>query len=134
MLKSQLIPLKLYSSQLNLAFSRLNLGLLFCKGIICCISRMNELNWFFACSCMVPGKLKVILGMHMVRYCCDLVGVGTLKSALCELKNKSINWADFLHAGSDRIIFGLAINHAQFLWLLNTGAPLQLHYTVVVTC
>ena len=67
---------------------------------------MNELRWFFACSFMVSGKLKVILGMHMVKYGCDFLGPGTLKSALSQLKNKSMNWADFLHAGSDGIIFG----------------------------
>ena len=26
------------------------------------------------------------------------------------------------------------MNHALYLWLLNTGAPLQLYYTIVVTC
>ena len=70
---------------------------------------------------MVSGKLKVTSGMHMVRYGCDLLGPGTLKSALSQLKNKSRNWADFLHAGIDGMISGLNINHAQ--WLLNTGAP-----------
>ena len=73
---------------------------------------------------MVSGKLKVTLGIHMVRYGCDLVGPGTLKSALSQLKNKSMNWDDFLHAGSDGIIFGLTINHVRYLWLLNTGTPL----------
>ena len=58
------------------------------------------------------------------RYGCDLLGLGTLKSALSQLKNKSMNWADFLHVGSDGIIFDLTINHASYLWLLNTGAPL----------
>ena len=61
---------------------------------------------FFACSYMVSGKLKVTLGMHMVKYGCDLLGPGTLKSALSQLRNKLMNWADFLHAGSDGIIFG----------------------------
>ena len=41
--------------------------------------------------------------MHMVKYGCDLLVPGTLKCAY--LKNKSMNWADFLHAGSDVIIF-----------------------------
>ena len=55
---------------------------------------MNEwIELIFACSYMVPGKLKVTLGMHMVKN-------------LLYLKNKSMNWADFLHAGSDIIIFG----------------------------
>ena len=67
---------------------------------------MNELSWFFTCSYMVSGKLKVTLGMHMVKYGCDLLGPVSLKSALSQLKNKSMNWADFLHAGSDGIIFG----------------------------
>ena len=31
-------------------------------SIICCISRMNEC-WFFACSYMASGKLKVTLGI-----------------------------------------------------------------------
>ena len=66
---------------------------------------MNELSWFFACSYMVSAKLKVTLGMHMVKYGCDVLGPGTLKSALSQLKNKSMNWADFLHAGIDGIIF-----------------------------
>ena len=66
---------------------------------------MNELSWFFACSYMVSGKLKVTLGMYMVKYGCDVLGPGTLKSALSQLKNKSMNWADFLHAANDGIIF-----------------------------
>ena len=73
---------------------------------------------------MASGKLKATLGMHMVRYACDLLVPGTQKSALSQLKNKLMNWADFLHAGSDGIIFGLNINHAQYLWLLHPGAPL----------
>ena len=67
---------------------------------------MNELSWFFACSYMVSGKLKVTLGMHMVKYGCDLLGLGTLNSASSQLKSKSMTWADFLHAGSDVIILG----------------------------
>ena len=35
-----------------------------------------------------------------------LLGPETLKSASSQLKNKSMNWADFLHAGSDVIIIG----------------------------
>ena len=35
-----------------------------------------------------------------------------------------MNWADFLHAGSDGIIFGLTINHTRYLVILNTVAPL----------
>ena len=49
---------------------------------------------------------------------------GTLKAALSQLKDKSVNWADFLHAGSDEINFGQNINDALYLWLLNTRAPL----------
>ena len=45
-----------------------------------------------------------------------------------------MNSADFLHAGSGEIIFGQSINHALYLWLLITGAPLQLYYFVVITC
>ena len=55
---------------------------------------------------MVSGKLKVTLGMHMVKYGCDLLGPVSLKSALSQLKNKSMNWTDFLHAGSNGIVFG----------------------------
>ena len=73
---------------------------------------------------MASEKLKVTLGLHIFRYGCDLLGPGTLKSSLSQLKNKSMNWADFSHAGNDGIIFGLTINHAWYLWLLNTGAPL----------
>ena len=61
---------------------------------------MNKLSWFSACSYIVPGKLKVNLGMDMVKYGCDLLGPGTLKSALSQIKNKSMNWVDFLQAGS----------------------------------
>ena len=42
----------------------------------------------------------------MVKYGCVLLGHRILKSAIPQLKNKSMNWADFLHAGSDGIIFG----------------------------
>ena len=52
---------------------------------------------------MVSGKLKVTLGM--CKYGCDLLGPETLKSALYQLKSKSMNSADFLHVGSDGIIF-----------------------------
>ena len=55
---------------------------------------------------MVSGKLKVTLSIHMVKYDCDVLGPETLKSALSQLKNKLMNWAEFLHAGSDVIIFG----------------------------
>ena len=52
-------------------------------------------------------KVKSYLGMHMIKqYGCDLLGPGTLKFALSQLKNKLMNWADFLHAGSDAITFG----------------------------
>ena len=61
---------------------------------------MNELSWFFAYSYMVSEKLKVTLGIHMFKY-----GPGTLRSALSQCKNKLENWADFLHAESDEIIF-----------------------------
>ena len=64
---------------------------------------------------MVSGKVKVSLDMFMVRYGCDLLGPETLKSALSQLKNKLMNWADILHPGSDGIIFSLTINHACYL-------------------
>ena len=35
-----------------------------------------------------------------------------------------MNWADFLHAGSDVIIFGKTTDHALYFWLLNTGPPM----------
>ena len=35
-------------------------------SMICCISIMNELSWFFACSYMLSRKLKVTLGMHIM--------------------------------------------------------------------
>ena len=95
-------------------------------SIICCISRMNEWNELIFCM-LIHGirKAKSYFGYaDGQRYDCDLLGPGTLKSALSQLKNKSMNWADFLHVGSDGIIFDLTINHASYLWLLNTGAPL----------
>ena len=67
---------------------------------------MNELNWLFAYSYMVSRKLKVTLGMHMIKYGCHLLSPGTLKSTLSQLKNKLMNWADFFNAWSDVIIFG----------------------------
>ena len=53
---------------------------------------------------MVSGKLKVTLGMHVAKYVWDLLGHGTLKSVLSQLKNKSMTWADFLHAGIDNVL------------------------------
>ena len=52
----------------------------------------------------MSAKLKVILGMQVVKYGCDLLGPGSQKSAQY-LKNKPMNWAGFLHAGSDEIFF-----------------------------
>ena len=47
----------------------------------------------------------------------------TLKSVgISQLKNKSMNWADFLHAGSEGIIFGYNMNHAPAFKY--SGAPL----------
>ena len=45
---------------------------------------MNELSWFFACSYMVSGRLKLTLGIHMVKYDCDILGPGILKSAMSQ--------------------------------------------------
>ena len=87
---------------------------------------MNEWNELIFCM-LIHGirKAKSYFGYaDGQRYGCDLLGPGTLKSALSQLKNKSMNWADFLLVGSDGIIFDLTINHASYLWLLNTGAPL----------
>ena len=53
---------------------------------------MNELSWFFACSYMVPGKLKVTLGMHIVKYGCDLLGPRTLKTAMSEETIDELSW------------------------------------------
>ena len=75
---------------------------------------------------MVSGKLKVTLGMYMVKYGCDLFGPGTLKPALSQLKNKSMNWANFLHTKSDIIIFGWTMNDALSLAFKYWG------FTVVV--
>ena len=66
----------------------------------------SKMGWFFACSYMVSAKLKVTLVIHMVKYGCGLLGPRTLKSTLSQLKDKSMNWAAFLHAESDAIIFG----------------------------
>ena len=41
----------------------------------------------------------------MVKYGCDLLAPGTLKSAMM-LKSKWMSRADFLHAGGDVILFG----------------------------
>ena len=45
---------------------------------------MDESSSLFAFSCIVSGKLKVTLDMHMVKYGYDLLGPGTLKSALSQ--------------------------------------------------
>ena len=65
---------------------------------------MDELSWLVACPYIVSGKLKITMGMYMIKYGCDILGYGTLKSAF--LKNKSMNCANFLHAGSYVIIVG----------------------------
>ena len=64
---------------------------------------------------MVSGKLKVTLGMHMVKYDCDLLVPRALKSVLSQRKNKPMNCADFLQPGRDAIIFGYSTNHAVYL-------------------
>ena len=43
---------------------------------------INELSWFYAYSYMVSEKLKVILGVHMVKYDFGHLGPGTLKSVM----------------------------------------------------
>ena len=59
------------------------------------------LSWFFACSFIASGKkLKVTLGMHMGQTC--LRPFRSWDSKICL---KLMNWAAFLHAGSDAIIF-----------------------------
>ena len=52
---------------------------------------MNEWSSFVTYSYMVSGKLKVTLGMHIVKYGCDFLGHETLKSALSQLQNKFMN-------------------------------------------
>ena len=42
----------------------------------------------------------------MVKYGCVLLGHRTLKPAIPQPKNKSMDGADFLHAESDGITFG----------------------------
>ena len=44
--------------------------------------------------------------VSFVKYEWMLLGHSTLKSAVPQPKYKSMNWANFLHAGSDGIIFG----------------------------
>ena len=57
-------------------------------------------EWTELIFCMlIYGVKKAVLGMYMVKCGCDLLGPDTLKSAMS--KNKSMNWADFLHAGGD---------------------------------
>ena len=56
------------------------------------------------CPYIVSEKPKVTLGL--VRYGRDFLGSGTLKPALSQLKEKPTNWADFLLAGRDVLIFG----------------------------
>ena len=51
----------------------------------------------------------------MVKYGCNFLGPGTLKFASSQLKNKLMDWADFLHARSDVTTFGWTINHALCL-------------------
>ena len=53
--------------------------------------------------------------MYMVKYGCDILGPGNLKYTLSQLKIKLINPADFLHAGSEVIIFGQTTNYALYL-------------------
>ena len=64
---------------------------------------MDELSGFFACLYIVSGKLKVTLAMHMVKYGCDVLGPGFLKSALSQEQLNELS--QFLRAGSDVIIF-----------------------------
>ena len=45
---------------------------------------INELSWVFVCSSWHQGKLKVTLGMDMVKYGNDLLGSETLKYAMSQ--------------------------------------------------
>ena len=49
---------------------------------------INQVSWLFACSYTVPGKLKVTLGISMVKYGFDLLG----PAALNLLSLLRINW------------------------------------------
>ena len=51
-------------------------------SIICCFSRMNE--WIKLIFCMLLHSVRDTLGVHMVKYGCDLLGPWTLKSALSQ--------------------------------------------------
>ena len=69
---------------------------------------MNKSNWIFPCL-YIFKKAKSYFNSYwvgMVKYGCVFSGHMTLKSAVPEPKNKSMNWADFVHIGSDGIIFG----------------------------
>ena len=69
----------------------------------------------------------------MVKYGCVLLVHRILKSTIPQLKNKSMNGADFLYAGYDGS-FWLEHESCSLFLGLNTGAPLRLYYTVVITC
>ena len=67
---------------------------------------INEwMNWadFFACSYMVPGKLKVTLGMHMVKYGCDLLSSGT--QSINPSINHSINQSMRIYSWQEIYIY-----------------------------
>ena len=59
----------------------------------------------------------------MVKYGRVLLGHRVLKSAIPQLKNKSMNIADFFHAGCDGSFW---LEHESYFLslVLNTGAPL----------
>ena len=42
------------------------------------------MSWFFACSYILSGKLKITMAMHMVKYGYGLLGPGTLKYTLSQ--------------------------------------------------
>ena len=62
----------------------------------------------------------------MVKYGCALLG---LKSAIPQLKNKSMKWADFLHAGCDSSFW---LEHE--LWSLSLGFKYWGSTVVVLNC
>ena len=81
------------------------------------LERINELSSFFTCSYIVR-KAKSYFGCIWSNMAVTF-WVQSL-SNLLHFKNKLMNWANVLHAGSYFIIFGQTTNHVLHLWLLNT--------------
>ena len=69
---------------------------------------MDKSSWILACYYIFKKAKSYFKNywVDMVKYGCVLLGHRTLKSAIPQPENKLMNWADFLHAESDGIIFG----------------------------